>query len=218
MNKFLILILSLVAPLLTGCAGKKVEPYDYSEFQKSKPSSILLVMPTNSSPEVKASASVLAAATKPIAEKGYYVFPVALVDEIFKQNGLTDGFSIRNASVKKLREIFGADAVMYLDVTQYGSSYKILDSVTEVNVTGKLVDLRSGSTLWEGDGYARESANSNSNNGILIQLINAAITQVVNTTKDKAYTITPRATAHLFYAGKNGGLLDGPRLASPPVK
>ena len=147
MKKLWVLFSVTFVLLLSGCAKQEAIPYDYSALIESKPRSILLVMPTNNSPDVKGSTSVLARATVPLAELGYYVYPVALVDETFKQNGLTDGHAIQSAGIKKIREIFGADSIMYLDVLQYGSSYRVFDSVTTVEVRAKLVDLRNSKTL-----------------------------------------------------------------------
>ncbi|VEI44836.1 lipoprotein [Actinobacillus equuli] len=62
--------------------------------------------------DVKADTSVLARATYPLAELGYYVYPVSLVDEVFKQNGLTDGNAIRSANIKKYM-IFSVPIVFY---------------------------------------------------------------------------------------------------------
>ncbi|EQA95309.1 hypothetical protein HPS_1153, partial [Glaesserella parasuis 29755] len=82
MKKLFVLLTSLI--LLAGCAKQKVDSYDYTELKNSKPKSILVVMPTNSSVDAKADTSVLARTSYPLGELGYYVFPVALVDEIFK--------------------------------------------------------------------------------------------------------------------------------------
>ena len=196
MKKLSILFSAAFILLLTGCVQKRSEPYDYSALIESKPKSILVVMPTNSSPDVKGSTSVLARATVPLAELGYYVYPVALVDETFKQNGLTDGNAIQSAGIKKIREIFGADSIMYLDVVQYGSSYRVFDSIK---------------TLWEGQYLATEGNNVNSNNG-LAQILITAISQAVNTVNDKGYTIAAPAVYGLFHSGDRGGLLHGPRL------
>ena len=42
------------------------------------------------------------------------------------------GSDIQAVSPSKLREIFGADSVLYLDVTQYGTSYQVIASETRV--------------------------------------------------------------------------------------
>lgn len=208
MKKLFVLLTSLI--LLAGCAKQKVDSYDYTELKNSKPKSILVVMPTNSSVDAKADINVLARASYPLGELGYYVFPVALVDEIFKQNGLTDGNAIRSAKTNKIREIFGADAIFYVNVEEYGTSYKLIDSVTNVSLEGKLVDLKTGKTLWEGAGSFAQGS-SNSNDGLLVMLVKAAVSQIMDTSKDKGYQIAAPATSNLVHLGKNGGLLIGPK-------
>src|SRR5690606_28429952 len=77
-----------VALLATGCATQQ-KPYDYAEFKQARPASILVLPPLNSSQEVIAPYGMLSQATLPLAESGYYVVPVALAEETFKQNGLS---------------------------------------------------------------------------------------------------------------------------------
>ncbi|SUB29894.1 putative lipoprotein [Yersinia pseudotuberculosis] len=111
----------MMALLLTGCATPVVT--DYTDFKQSKPKSILVLLPQNQSPEVDASHGVLSQVTYPLAEAGYYVLPVAVVEETFKQNGMTNAGDISAASPAKLRQIFGADAVLYITIVQYGTLY-----------------------------------------------------------------------------------------------
>lgn len=205
-------LFSVIATLLlTGCA--KQAPYDYAAFHESKPKSILVLPPVNHSPDVKASHSVLSTTTLPLAEAGYYVFPVAVVEETFQQNGLTNANDIRTVSIQKLHSIFGADAVLYLDVTQYGTSYMVINSETRVTVNAKLVNLRNGKQLWAG--VASASSNENNNNssgGLLGMVISAAVAQIVDTISDKGFDIGAIANTRLLSAtGGNGAILYGPR-------
>ena len=135
-------ILAVTALFLSGCATR--QPYDYSAFKDARPTSILVLPPQNNSPDINATYSMMSHATAPLAESGYYVFPVTLVDETFKQNGLTTPADIHGLPVGKLREIFGADAGLYINVRQYGTSYAIITSETRVTAEARLVDLRSG--------------------------------------------------------------------------
>ena len=68
--------------LLGGCAAPKT--IDYAAFKQSRPKSILVLPPINESPEVQASYSLVSQVTYPLAEAGYYVLPIALVDETFR--------------------------------------------------------------------------------------------------------------------------------------
>ncbi|SMB83495.1 hypothetical protein SAMN05660772_00602 [Pasteurella testudinis DSM 23072] len=210
MKTLWILMLVLIGAVLSGCSTNS-EPYDYSNFLNSKPRSILVLMPTNESTEVKAASAVLANTVKPLAEAGYYVFPVALANDTFRHNGVYEGHDIQQVSAKKLQEIFGADTALYLNVTQYGSTYMVIDSVTQVSVEGKLVDLRNGAVLWSGKAVASSSEQGNSNAGNPIAtLITAAVKQIINTVADEGFNISVLASQRLLNSGYNGGLLYGP--------
>lgn len=140
------LILGLAAVLaLSACQVQKAPDFDYTSFKESKPASILVVPPLNESPDVNGTWGVLASTAAPLSEAGYYVFPAAVVEETFKQNGLTNAADIHAVRPEKLHQIFGNDAVLYITVTEYGTSYQILDSVTTVSAKARLVDSREKS-------------------------------------------------------------------------
>ncbi|SDO44433.1 hypothetical protein SAMN05216213_10160 [Ectopseudomonas guguanensis] len=196
--------------ILGGCAAPK--GYDYTAFLESKPASILVLPPVNQSPDVKASYSLYSQVTLPLSEAGYYVMPVGVVDETFKQNGLMNAEEVRQASPQKLREIFGADSVLYLDVTEYGSSYKIISSEVAVTASAKLVDLRNGKLLWEGTARASSAEQQQNNGGGLVgMLIVALVDQVVNTLSDRGHEIAGITSIRLLSSNTHNGILPGPR-------
>jgi len=201
--------LLLLALLLSACATPK--PYDYTAFKQSRPRSVLILPPVNNAPEVKATYSVYAQMSVPLAEAGYYVFPVALVDETFRQNGLANPPEIHAVKPAKLREIFGADAALYATISQYGARYVVFDSVVTVTVQAKLVDLKTGAVLWAGAATASDAENrNNSGNGLLGLLIEAALRQIVNTLMDPSHKIAGQASERLLSAGRDGAVLYGP--------
>lgn len=211
-NKFKALGALLLILLASGCATHKQQPYDYAEFKAARPASILVLPPMNSSSEVIAPYGMLAQATLPLAESGYYVIPVSLAAETFKQNGLANAADIHEVPVKKLHDIFGADAALYINVTDYGTSYKVVQSDTVVSADAKLVDLRSGKTLWQGSATASSAEQrQNQNNGLLGVLISAVVNQIVSTTTDASYKMASVTSNRLLRAGGNNGLLYGPR-------
>jgi hypothetical protein len=139
--------------LLGGCATK-APPYDYAAFVKAKPATLLVLPPVNESPEVNATSGVWSQATLPLAEAGYYVLPVTLVDETFRQNGVSTANDAQEIPFTKLREFFGADAAVYLKIKKYGTSYVVVSSETRVEIEGRIIDLRSGELLWQGKAVA----------------------------------------------------------------
>jgi len=205
----------LPAVFAVGCASNKAQPYDYTAFKAAKPRSIVVLPPLNNSPEVKATYGMLAQMSLPLAESGYYVLPVALVDETFKQNGLTTAADIHSVDVKKLHEIFGADAGMYVTVTRYGSTYTVIDSTVVVSANAKLVDLKTGAVLWVGEATASSAeTNNNSGGGLIGALVAAAVKQIINSATDSSFPIAGITSNRLLSAGTPNGMLFGPRSAN----
>lgn len=197
--------------LFGGCATKP-SPYDYSAFQRAKPSSLLVLPPVNDSPEVKATIGTWAHSTRPLAEAGYYVLPVTLVDETFRQNGLTSANEIQEIPYPKLREVFGADAAVYLTVKKYGTTYAVVSSDTRVEVEGRIVDLRSGELLWQGKAYASSAEQQQqSGGGIVGLLVTALVNQIVGTATDAAFNFAGIANQRMLGAPRYNGVLPGPR-------
>lgn len=197
--------------LIQGCATPAT-PYDYSAYKQAKPASILVLPPVNGTPEVMAVPSVMAQMTQPLAESGYYVMPVSLVDETLKANGVQTSDEAQQIPVQKLREIFGADAGLYVKVLRYGSVYKVVNSETAVTLEAKLVDLRSGQLLWEGSASASSAEQANNSQGGLIgMLVKAVVDQIVATTTDRSHPMAGLASQRLLAAGRPNGLLFGPR-------
>jgi hypothetical protein len=206
--KHLILLFLLVSCTTT-------PPYNYEKFRAAKPRSILILPPMNKSTDVGATYSYLSTVTMPVAEKGFYVFPVAMIDQMMKENGMPSANEMHQASVKKLREIISPDAILYLTLEKYGTSYIIVDSKTTVTVSGKLISAVTGEVLWEGQASADDASQSNSG-GIAGALIGAVLKQVVNSATDRARDIAPIANRELFYTTDHG-LLNGPYHPKPEL-
>lgn len=201
--------LLVLAAMLTGCAAPKA--YDYTAFKQAKPRSILVLPPVNESVDIKATHSLLSHSSKPLAEAGYYVLPVALVDETFRQNGLTQADDMHAVDLKKLNEIFGADAVLYLKVKRYGSTYYVLGSATIVEAQARLIDARTGTLLWDGTASASSEEGKNNNAGLVGLLITAVVQQVLSSVTDQSHEIAGITSHRLLSVRPVNGLLPGPR-------
>jgi hypothetical protein len=205
-------LLLVVSLTLGACATSNRAGYDYSAFVAAQPASVLILPPTNVSPDVKATYGMLAQMTKPLAEAGYYVVPVGLMDSAFKENGVHNADEAQSISTKRLREIFGADAALYTEITEYGSSYQLVRAETAVAARARLVDLRTDTILWEGSARASSAEQQNSNNGggLVGLLVEAAVTHIANNLSDKSYEIAGMTSQRLLSPGANG-ILIGPR-------
>lgn len=198
------------AALLGACAS--APPYDYTAYRQSRPKSMLVLPPVNDSTDVKATSGVLATVTVPLAEAGYYVMPVSMVDETFRQNGLTTPHDIQQVSAQKLREIFGADAAVYLRVKEYGTKYLVFGSDTRVTVEGRIVDLRNGAVIWQGQATASSQESEGNNQGGLVGLlVKAVVSQIIGTVTDASFNYAGLANQRLLGAPVRNGILYGPR-------
>jgi len=202
---------ALLATAMLGACATKAPPYDYTAYNKAKPVTLLVMPPVNESPDVKGTPGVWAHATLPLAEAGYYVLPVTLVDEMLKQNGVQTANDAAELPTTKLREVFGADAAVYIRVKRYGTSYKIIDSETRVEVEGRLVDLKTGEVLWKGSAFASSAEQQQQNQGGPLGLLVAAVVkQIIGTATDASFNFAGIANRRLLTPQYNG-VLPGPR-------
>lgn len=203
----------IIVALTSGCVSMP-PAHDYSAFRTADPHSIVVLPPINKSTEVVAPYSVMSQMVAPIAESGYYVFPVALVDQTFKNNGLTVANDVHEVPIQKLHEIFAADAALYMTIEEYGTSYVVISSDTVVSVSATLVDLRTGEILWKGASRASSAeTRGNSGGGLVGMLVEAAVSQIIETVTDRGFDIAAITNTRLLSAEGYNGLLYGPRSA-----
>jgi hypothetical protein len=208
-----IVLLALLLPMslwLGGCAAP-AKPHGPSAFQLARPASILVLPPINDSPDVNATPSVLAQASLPLGEAGYYVMPVGVMMETFRQNGLSNPPDVHEVSTAKLREIFGADAALYMKVTQYGAKYTVLHAEVRVTAQARLVDLRSGQTLWTGSATASNDEGNNNSGGLLGAVVGSLVKQIIHSVTDSGHPVAGVMANRLLRAGRPGGIIWGPR-------
>lgn len=187
-------LVAVAALALGGCVT--VEPYDYTRFRQSPPRSILILPPINESTAVEGTYSYLSTVSQPVAERGYYVFPVAVVDQFLKENGMPTAGEMHDVPLAKVREIVGADAVLLPTLHAYGSQFHLVSSDTTVRVSARLIDTRTGDVLWENTGFAQQG--SGGTGSILGDIIAAAVTQAINANTDPGRQVSRTANAMLF--------------------
>jgi len=191
--------------MIVGCANQR--PYDYTNYREHPPRSILVLPPLNESTAIEGTYGYLSTVSMPLAEMGYYVFPVAVVDQFLKENGMPTAGEMHEISLAKVAEITGADAVLFVTLEQYGSKYQVISTTVTVRAKAKLVDTRTGVLLWEGEATAKNGSQGSGN--ILADVIAAAVVQAINSKTDPAHGVSRQANSALF-STKDRGLLYGP--------
>ena len=133
--------------LLAGCANAPPKP-NYGPFRADNPHSILVVPVINRSVDVNAPDYFLATITRPLAERGYYVFPVNMVRSVLADDGLSDANLVHSGDPRRLGELFGCDAIMYIAIERWDARYVVLSTTVTVELTYHLKSARSGQELW----------------------------------------------------------------------
>lgn len=194
-----------LAALATACAHHSPPATkDYSKLISANPQSILVVPVVNKSVDVDAADYFLSTISVPLAERGYYVFPVNLVKRMLEDDGLSDATLVHGTDPVRLCAVFGADAVLFITIEQWTAKYMLLTTQVTVEFRYVLKDGRTGEELWRAHDGGVYSSDGGGNS--LTVAIAAAI--IAKAAPDYM-PLARRANAHAFvYPGP--GLPAGP--------
>jgi len=144
------LVVGLAIPLfVTGCATKPAVIHkDYTLFRQLDPHSILIVPAINRSVDVDAPDYLLSTISRPVAERGYYVFPVHLVKRLLEDDGLADANLVHESDPTKLASMFGADAILYVTIERWDARYSVITTKVTVEFSYVLKSGTTGQELW----------------------------------------------------------------------
>ena len=201
-------ILALATVLLTGCVAQPVK-LDMSAFYAAAPRSILVVPAINKSLDVDAPNYVLTTLPLPLAEKGYYVFPVNTTKYILEQEGMYDADRVHKEPPEVLAKLFGADAVLYVTINRWDAQYALIVATVTVDFDYRLVS-KDGTEIWKEHKTMRYSPQNNNNSGSpLAVLIGAVISAALTRVAPDYMPLTRQANQQVFVLGPNA-IPDGP--------
>ncbi|WP_422463874.1 MULTISPECIES: DUF799 domain-containing protein [unclassified Endozoicomonas] len=167
--------------LLAGCAVQAPK-VDFSAFQQANPSSLLVVPVVNESVDVDAPNYFLSTISVPLAEKGYYVFPVNTVKTVLEGEGLYDADLVHSADPVQLGNMFGADAILYVTINKWDAQYIVLSTTVTVSFTYRIVSGKTGEELWTANKTMQYTPQQNNSSGnpladLVVMAVSAAITR-----------------------------------------
>jgi hypothetical protein len=166
----LLLVLSVMSLFTTGCVSRP-EPPDYGPFMETNPHSVLVVPVLNNSPEVTAADYFLATISVPLAERGYYVFPVNMVRELLADSGLSDPGLVHGAHATEIASLFSADTVLYVTITNWEAKYLVFATTVTVGFEYVLKDGRTGETIWSSSQVMNYTPQTQSSGNAIADLI-----------------------------------------------
>jgi hypothetical protein len=165
--------------------------------------------PTNESNEADAPYVYLSTISEFIGEQGYYVFPVMVVDAFMKGNGMHVPEEMHNVPLDKLSAVFGQDAVLYINIEDFGQEYVLLSSNTVVRATARLVESKTGTVIWHGKAEYSEGS-GDGGGGMGGMLIAALVDQIVDSLSQRVRDVS--LVANRFMIQSHNGLPPGPYL------
>ncbi|MBS2025414.1 MAG: DUF799 family lipoprotein, partial [Deltaproteobacteria bacterium] len=201
----------LLAPLLlAACVPPATK--DYARLLAAQPRSILIVPVVNKSLDLDAPDYFLSTLPVPVAERGYYVFPVNLVKRVLEDDGLADANLVHGADPTRLAGLFGADAVLYVSIERWDAKYLVLSTQVTVEFDYVLKSGTTGEELWRDHRtMVYEPQQTQNQDSPLVALLTAAVDAAVTKAAPNYMPLARRANREAF-AWPGPGLPAGPYL------
>jgi len=201
------IILLVFTTALSGCASPNTNTQD--KFLSAAPRSIVVVPVVNKSVEVTAADYMLSTVSIPLAERGFYVFPINLVKRVLEDDGLADSSMVHAASTSKLASLFGADAVLYINIERWDAQYMFLTTRVTVALTYEIRDGKTDEVLWQNSAnivYQPDGGGGGGIGGLIAKAVVAAITKAA----PNYIPLARQANAVALYSYPGSGIPFGP--------
>lgn len=201
---------ALVCAAAVGLSGCITPPpkADFARFRAANPHSILVVPAINKSVNVDAPDYFLSTISEPLANRGYYVFPVNMVRSVMADDGLSDANLVHAGDPHRLGELFGADAIMYISIERWDARYVVFSTSVTVELSYRLNSAVTGEEIWRNHQIVVYQPQGN-NNGGLAGLLANAIAAAITKAAPNYVPLARQANAQAIYI-EGTGLPAGP--------
>jgi hypothetical protein len=181
--------------LTSGCVTPPVMTTKVAKFPlmyEEKPASILVLPPINKTTAADAKDYYATTIASPLAFNGFYVLPIEVTSDILKSQGIYDTETILNQPVAKFKQYFGADAVLYTEITKWSTSYAVIAANLTVAFNATLKSTATERVLWQYSGtvFVDLTGRSSSGNPLADLVVGAIATSI----KAAAADYVPYAT------------------------
>lgn len=182
MKFFTIPMLVLMSLLISGCAPKYVTKAEaFPKMYEELPRSILALPPMNESTDAEAKDYYMTTVEMPLALNGYYIFPMEMVSDIMKQEGVYDTEQLYQLPLSKFNDYFGADAVLYTRIKKWDVSYMVLASSLTVAIEAEIVSTKTSEQLWKHSSSVTVDLSGGDTGGGIVGLIAKVVIAAANT-------------------------------------
>lgn len=193
----------VAAAVISGCASSTTitKGEAFPKMYEEQPKSLLILPPMNDSADAEAKAYYMTTIEQPMAQMGYYVFPVEMVSDIMKQQGVYDTELLYSTPLDKFYEYFGADAVLFTRIVRWDVSYMVMSSTLTVTIESEIRSTKTSEELWKYRGSVTVDLTGTSSSGdLLVDLVAQAIATAINTAAADYVTYAHQANERLMYS------------------
>jgi hypothetical protein len=208
MRRFSLFMSLLGTIILSSCAHE--EPSRQEKFLAAAPRSILVVPVVNKSVDVTAADYMLSTVSFPLAEHGFYVFPVNLVKRMLEDDGLADSSLVHSSSTTRLAALFGADAVLYITIERWDAKYAVISTTVTVGLSYEIRDAKTNSVIWKNKAEVTYQPNNNSGGGGIGSLISAVVSAAIAKAAPDYMPLARQANNQALHPYPGNGIPPGP--------
>lgn len=119
----------------------------YSKMYEENPASILVMPPINNTNNVEAKDLLYTSISQHIAEAGYYVISPVMAMDVFKNESAYDAEYFIHSSLRKFKEYFGADAVVFAVIDKWAKEgfqiHTVISYIVKSTTTNEILFERS---------------------------------------------------------------------------
>lgn len=178
----LLLCFATLSIILSGCVPSKIAKKDaFPEMYMEKPLSVLVLPPINLTTAADAKDYYLTTVAEPLSYAGYYVFPIEVASDILRSVGLQDTEVVGEEHLPKFKEFFGADAVLFVKIVRWDTTYIVLAGNVAVGIECVLKSTTTFKDLWKYKGVVVIDTTGGSGGGGLIGLAVKAVVTAIQT-------------------------------------
>lgn len=175
MSKSIRFTVVLLTVLLQACVQNITKQEAYPDMYEQQPLSILVLPAMNESTAADAPNLYSSTIAQPLANAGYYVYPIEITSAILTAEGIQDGAQLRDVPPQKFGAMFGTDSVLYVTVTKWDTSYYVIGGNVTVGLRFLLLSTSTGDSLWAYNYEKTLDTSGDANLGILGAIIATAV-------------------------------------------
>ncbi|MBM4176837.1 MAG: hypothetical protein FJ213_11810 [Ignavibacteria bacterium] len=166
--------------VLFGCNTYITKEEFSPELYSERPITILVLPPINNTTASDAKEYYSTTVSEPLANSGYYVLPIEVVNDILQQEGLFDTETLESIPLQKFFEYFGADAVLSVTLEKWDIQFLLTSGSVTVKVSCQLQSTHTGKILWYYDDEISVSTTGETGGakgwaGLLVQVLTTAV-------------------------------------------